>query len=150
MKLLRLSCLAMCACLAATASAAQGVTLPAVRHVELENGATIILLEKHDVPLIGLQAVLRGGAVSDPAGQAGLSSLLAGLLEKGAGERDAAGFAEAIDSVGASLSASTWLTVGHSSESGYSVADRFIVPTTPARSTWSGHWSNVSTWCTDP
>jgi len=106
MKLLRLSCLAMCACLAATASAAQGVTLPAVRHVELENGATIILLEKHDVPLIGLQAVLRGGAVSDPAGQAGLTSLLAGLLEKGAGERNAAAFAEAIDSVGASLSAS--------------------------------------------
>jgi predicted Zn-dependent peptidase len=105
MKPLRLGYLALCACLAAAVSAAQGVTLPAVHHVELENGVSIVLIEKHDVPLIGLQAVIRGGAVSDPDGQAGLSSLLAGLLEKGAGERSAADFAEAVDSVGGSLSA---------------------------------------------
>lgn len=106
MKLLRLGCLALCACLTVSISAAQGVTLPDVHHVELENGATIVLIEKHDVPLIGLQAVIRGGAVSDPDGQAGLASLLAGLMEKGAGDRSAAEFAEAIDSVGGSLSAS--------------------------------------------
>ena len=106
MKLPRLGCLALCACLAAPVSAAQGVTLPAVRHVALDNGARIVLIEKHDVPLIGLHAVIQGGAVSDPDGQAGLTSLLAGLMEKGAGERSAADFAEAIDSVGGSLSAS--------------------------------------------
>jgi len=105
-KLPRLGGLVFCACLAASVCAAQGVTLPAVRHVELENGASIVLIEKHDVPLIGLQAVIRGGAVSDPDGQAGLASLLAGLMEKGAGERSAAEFAEAVDSVGGALSAS--------------------------------------------
>jgi predicted Zn-dependent peptidase len=87
----------------------QGVTLPDVHSVELDNGAVFILHEKHDVPLVGLQAVIRGGAVTDPAGKAGLSALLAGALEKGAGERNAAAFAEAVDAVGGSLSASASL-----------------------------------------
>ena len=88
---------------------AQGVTLPEAHRVELENGIVFILNEKHDVPLIGLQAVLLGGAANDPAGKAGLSSIVAGLLQKGAGDRDAATFAEAIDAVGGSLSASATL-----------------------------------------
>ena len=87
------------------AALAQGVTLPAVERIELENGAVLLLLEKHDVPLIGIEAVIRGGAVSDPEGMAGLSSLLAGLLEKGAGERDSAAFAETVAAVGGELTA---------------------------------------------
>ena len=90
-------------------SLGQGMVLPEVHSVELENGVVIILHEKRDVPLVGLQAVIRGGAVTDPAGKAGMSSLLAGMLEKGAGSRDAATFAEAIDSVGGSLTASAGL-----------------------------------------
>jgi predicted Zn-dependent peptidase len=85
------------------------VTLPDAHRVQLENGVVFILNEKHDVPLIGLQAVIPGGAANDPAGKAGLSSILAGLLEKGAADRDAAAFAESIDAVGGSLSASATL-----------------------------------------
>lgn len=99
-------CLLLGACLWGSLSFAQGFTLPDVHHVELENGAVFILHEKRDVPLVGLQAIVRGGAVTDPAGKAGLASLLAGLLEKGAGGRDAATFAETIAAVGGSLSAS--------------------------------------------
>jgi len=66
----------------------------------------LILNEKHDVPLIGLEAIVRGGAAADPAGKFGLASLTAGLLEKGAGERNAAEFAEAIAAVGGELHAS--------------------------------------------
>lgn len=85
---------------------ADDVTLPAYERVELENGAVIILSEKHDVPLIGLEAVVRGGAVTDPDGLNGLASLLAHVMQKGAGKRDAAAFAEAIAAVGGELSAS--------------------------------------------
>lgn len=88
---------------------ADGVTLPAAERVVLENGTVLILSENHDVPLIGLQAVLRGGAAADPAGKYGLANLLAGLLEKGAGKRNAAEFAEAIASVGGQLGASAGL-----------------------------------------
>lgn len=83
----------------------QGVTLPEITRVELDNGAVLLLHEKHDVPLIGVEAIIRGGAVSDPEGMAGLSSLLAGLLQKGAGDRDAAAFAEAVAAVGGELAA---------------------------------------------
>ena len=93
-------------CLSAGAAAlAQGVTLPDVERVQLDNGVVIVLHEKRDVPLVGLQASIRGGAVSDPDGLGGMANLLARALEKGAGERDAGEFAEAIDAVGGNLSA---------------------------------------------
>ena len=101
--------LAFLGVLYAGASLAQGVTLPDVRQVELDNGAVFILHEKRDVPLIAAEVTLRGGAVSDPEGRAGLASLFAGLLEKGAGDRDAASFAEAVAAVGGSLSAAAGL-----------------------------------------
>lgn len=97
------------ALLFATGAAADGVTLPAAERVVLENGTVLILSENHDVPLIGLQAVVRGGATTDPADKHGLASLLADLLEKGAGDRGSAEFAEAIASVGGELSASASL-----------------------------------------
>ena len=90
-------------------ASADDVSLPAHERVVLENGTVLILSEKHDVPLIGLKAIVQGGAVSDPDGLDGLASLLAGVMQQGAGSRDAAAFAEAIDFVGGELSASAGL-----------------------------------------
>jgi predicted Zn-dependent peptidase len=101
---LRYSIVALVNLLCATALA-QGVTLPEVERVVLDNGVVLVLLEKKDVPLVGLQASIQGGAISDPEGFGGMANLLAAALEKGAGERDAGEFAEAIDAVGGSLSA---------------------------------------------
>jgi predicted Zn-dependent peptidase len=86
-----------------------GVTLPAAERVVLDNGTVLILNENHDVPLIGLEAIVRGGAAADPADKHGLASLLANLLLKGAGERSSAEFAEAVASVGGQLDASAEL-----------------------------------------
>ncbi len=91
--------------LAATAAQAQGVTLPASERIVLDNGVVLILNEKDDVPLIAVDILLRGGALADPDGKEGVSSLLASLLEKGAGDRDSAEFAEAVAAVGGRLSA---------------------------------------------
>jgi len=82
------------------------VTLPDYERVVLDNGTVLLLSEKHDVPLIGLNAVVRGGSVADPAGRAGLAELLTTVMQKGAGERDAATFAEAVAGVGGNISAS--------------------------------------------
>ena len=88
----------------AVASAqAQGVTLPDYERVTLDNGVVLLLAEKHDVPLVGMRAIVRGGSAADPADRAGMATLLAALLEKGAGERDAAAFAEAAAGVGGSI-----------------------------------------------
>lgn len=103
---LRRAMLASIASLIATAAGAAGIELPEYERVELQNGAVLLLSEKHDVPLIGLRADIRGGAVVDPDKRGGLATLFAGLLEHGAGDRDAAAFAEAVASVGGELSVS--------------------------------------------
>ena len=114
---LRNGAFACIACLGGALANAQGVTLPEYHYVELDNGAVFILHEKRDVPLIGVQALISGGAVTDPESRAGLSNLFASMLEKGAGERNAASFAETVAGVGGSLSASAGLeTISISAE----------------------------------
>jgi predicted Zn-dependent peptidase len=86
------------------AESTQGVRLPKATVVELKNGARLILVEKREVPLISFSAWVRGGALGDPQGKEGLSSLTGELLQKGAGTRDARQFAEAVEGVGGELS----------------------------------------------
>lgn len=83
-----------------------GVKVPPFERVQLGNGAVVLLMERHDVPLIAFSAALRGGAITDPDGSSGLASLLAGLLQKGAGARDAVQFAETVASVGGQIETS--------------------------------------------
>lgn len=89
---------------AAATEKAKGVTLPPFETVTLPNGMEILLMEKHDVPLIAFEAVVRGGALADPNGKSGTSALVAELLRKGAGGRSANQFAEAVENVGGVLS----------------------------------------------
>lgn len=79
---------------------AAGVRMPNYERIVLPNGATLLLMERHDVPLIAFSAVLRGGAVTDTPRTTGAANLLAELLMKGAGERNALQFAEAVEAVG--------------------------------------------------
>ena len=50
--------------------------------------------------------MLRAGAVADPAGREGLASMTAGMLDEGAGGKDALALADAVDFLGATLGAS--------------------------------------------
>lgn len=77
--------------------------LPEYERVELANGTVLLLSEDHEVPLIGMRAVVRGGSAVDPASKSGLAELLATVLQKGAGDRDAAELAEAAARVGGQL-----------------------------------------------
>lgn len=102
---------------AASASAAENtaaaatVRVPAFERVVLGNGTTLLLMPSREVPLVAFHAVVRGGGVTDPAGKPGLMALTAGLLEKGAGNRDVFQFADAVADVGGSF------TVGSDIES---------------------------------
>ena len=98
------SLLLLLASLPAVAQPAGGLRLPEVQRHLLPNGAVLLLAEKHDVPMVALDIRVRGGSLADPAGRDGATALLAELLQKGAGGRDAAAFAEAIDAVGGRLS----------------------------------------------
>ena len=92
--------------LAAPLSFAAGIKLPDYQTVKLDNGATVLLMRKPDVPMIAAQIVVRGGALADAPGKEGSAAILAELVTKGAGKRDALAFAEAIDGAGGELSLS--------------------------------------------
>jgi predicted Zn-dependent peptidase len=87
---------------ALTQPAAGAVQVPPHERIVLANGVTLILVPRRDVPLISFQAVLRGGPIGDTT--PGVSSIVAGLLEKGAGERDAFAFADAVEGAGGNFS----------------------------------------------
>jgi zinc protease len=104
-------CAALLACAAfinvsfAAAAEPAGVKVPANQRFVLPNGLTIVLLPKKDVPLIAFSGFVRGGALADPAGKPGVASLVAGLLDHGAGKRSAFQFSDAVEGVGGSFNA---------------------------------------------
>ena len=89
----------------AWSSAAQTLKLPPHEKVVLKNGLTLLLMEKHGVPIVSLAAIVKAGSVADPAGEEGLASVTAGLLRKGTAARSAQKFAEDLDFIGADFSA---------------------------------------------
>lgn len=96
----------LCICFAGSAWAGNNdVHMPPYQRVVLANGVTVLLMERHDVPLIAFQATLRGGVVAEASDKSGAANLLAQLLMKGAGPRNALQFAEAVAQVGGSLDA---------------------------------------------
>ena len=86
--------------LAQTAAPAQVFQLPAFQRVQLPNGLTLLLLEKHELPLISIEVVLRSGSVADPAGKEGVASLTASLLRKGTATRSSEQFSSDLDFIG--------------------------------------------------
>ncbi|HEY4818810.1 MAG TPA: pitrilysin family protein [Candidatus Acidoferrum sp.] len=84
----------------AVSTAAQTLHMPPHEKVVLKNGLTVLLLEKHGVPLINLYAIVKTGSAGDPAGQEGLASITAGLLRKGTKSRTAQQFAADLDYIG--------------------------------------------------
>ncbi|MFN3429965.1 MAG: M16 family metallopeptidase [Candidatus Sericytochromatia bacterium] len=83
---------------------ARAESLPAPVRVKLSNGLTLLVIERRNLPIVSVSAIVRAGGAYDPAHQAGLASLTASLLERGTTTRTAPQIAEAIDFVGGSLS----------------------------------------------
>jgi zinc protease len=81
--------------------------LPTVEKRQLSNGLAVWIVEMHEVPLVQLNLVVRGGSASDPPGRFGIASLTASMLAEGAGTRSALEIADAIDFLGGSLSTSS-------------------------------------------
>ncbi len=107
MSRLRFVFAALAAFVVGTATAApasdQNVKLPEYQTVRLDNGATLLLTPRKDVPMVAATVLVRGGALADPAGKEGSADLLAEMLSKGAGSRNALAFAQAVDGAGGSL-----------------------------------------------
>lgn len=81
------------------------VKLPPFQRKLLPNGVTVLTVPKADVPLTTVVAVARGGQESDPADLAGLSTVTAALLSRGAGGRTSDQFADELDRIGGAFRA---------------------------------------------
>jgi predicted Zn-dependent peptidase len=84
-------------------AAAQTLHIPPHEKVVLKNGLTVLLLEKHGVPLVNVYALVKTGSAGDPAGADGVASITAGLLRKGTRTRTAQQFAADLDYIGAAF-----------------------------------------------
>jgi zinc protease len=68
-----------------------------IQKVRAACGVEAWLIEDHSIQVISLAFGFSGGATQDSAAKSGVSAMLAGLLDKGAGKRDAAAFQQALD-----------------------------------------------------
>ncbi|HKV74893.1 MAG TPA: pitrilysin family protein [Gemmatimonadales bacterium] len=84
-------------------SAPAPLHLPRVETGRLANGARIYLVQMHKVPLVQVTLRVRAGARYEGA-KSGLASFTAGMLDEGAGQRDAAAIAAEAGYLGARLS----------------------------------------------
>ncbi|KMM75597.1 peptidase M16 [Xanthomonas sp. NCPPB 1128] len=78
---------------------------PALQRATLKNGSTVILAERHDVPVVQFSYEFKGGYSADQGRKPGTASFAMGMLDEGAGDRDALAFADAADALGATLAA---------------------------------------------
>lgn len=83
---------------------APSLSLPAIQRSKLSNGLAVWIVEQHEVPLAQINLLIRSGSAADPIGQYGIGSLVAAMLDEGAGTRSALDLADAIEFLGANLS----------------------------------------------
>ena len=111
-----------------------------VRLVKLDNGLRVLVKRHPNLPLVNIQAYVLGGTLVETPQTAGLSSLVAEMLDKGTATRNAAEIAEYFDSVGGRFSTAAGRNTVYTSASVLSadfsqtaaiLAESFLHPTFP-------------------
>jgi zinc protease len=84
--------------------------MPKVFETELSNGLRVIALENHKLPTFTMQMVILSGGLSDPSAQPGAAQYTATMLREGTKTRSSRQIAEAVESLGATLTAGSGLS----------------------------------------
>ena len=77
---------------------------PRVQTAHLPNGITIDLVELHELPLVEIDAMIASAGARMDGAKPGIALFTAGMLDEGAGDRDALGIAAQAAYLGANLS----------------------------------------------
>jgi zinc protease len=77
--------------------------LPTPSVQKLPNGLTLVVVERHSLPLATLRLVVKSGAESDPANAMGAAQMVTSLLNQGTARRSALEIAAAIDAAGGEI-----------------------------------------------
>jgi zinc protease len=84
-------------------SAPRDPKLPQPVEKTLANGLRVIVVPKHDLPLVAARLMVKTGAAADPAGRDGLASMTATVLTQSTKTRTAEQIARGIEALGATL-----------------------------------------------
>jgi zinc protease len=82
------------------------VPTPRIAKATLKNGLPVWVVTRHELPLVSAVLQIRAGAAMDGA-RPGSSAMTAGLLDEGTAKHSSLEFAQALDFLGAELSASS-------------------------------------------
>lgn len=89
------------------------LSLPEIQTFELSNGLKVVLMEKHTVPLVQMNVVVKSGIANDPDDKSGLASFTADMLDEGAAGKTSLELADAINYLGVRISTfSRWHKIG--------------------------------------
>lgn len=88
-------------------AAPRDVRLPSIARTTLRNGLEVNVVTADRLPIVYARLVVKSGLAADPANLPGLSSFVANMLEEGTATKSSAEVAEAIESIGASLTVQT-------------------------------------------
>lgn len=77
-----------------------------VKRVVLDSGLTLLVVERHNLPIVKVTVGVNAGSMSEPEDKAGLAGLTAGLLTEGTRKRTNRQISEEIEFVGGALGAS--------------------------------------------
>lgn len=86
-------------------AAPREVKLPQPAEKTLANGLRVIVVPKHDIPLVAARLLVKAGAAADPAERDGLAALTATVLTQGTKTKSAEQIARGVEALGATLSA---------------------------------------------
>jgi predicted Zn-dependent peptidase len=90
---------------AQTVSQSGTMKLPPFRKTKLPNGLTVLLMEKHNVPLVSFHMIVKTGSTADPEGAEGTASVTAALLRHGTQSRSGEQYAADLDFIGGNFNA---------------------------------------------
>ena len=82
-------------------------TVPSIQRFVLSNGLPVVLIEKHEVPIVQVNLLVRAGSVMEPVGKSGLANMVAAMMTEGAGNRGALALSDAIDYLGATITSTS-------------------------------------------
>ena len=77
-----------------------------VKRATLDNGLTLLVVERHNLPVVKVAVGINAGNLNEPGEKAGLANLVAGLLTEGTKGRTPNQISEEIEFVGGSIGAS--------------------------------------------
>ncbi len=85
------------------------VTFPPFQRATLSNGLKLIVVERPELPVVGLRLVLDAGYAADQFGRPGTANLSMAMLDEGTRTRDSLQISEQLALLGASLNAGSSL-----------------------------------------